>query len=382
MGVGTNTTYFVGGYYEVTNGTVTKYYYAGAQRIAMRTNGTLNYLLGDHLGSTSLTTDATGVVISELRYKAWGEVRYASGNTPTKYTFTGQYSYTSDFGLMFYNARWVDVSLSRFAQADIVVPNSIQGLDRFAYVGNNPVRYTDPSGHCRMDAKADDCLKADRSNAPTLSGALTEFGINSDGMTTEQKKNALAAADNFGRFFYQTYGPQYGFSSPQDAFKKITGGSVSITADSSRVSKDCVTEGSQITCHPDAMTMVSFMHEYFHVFDNQYRAKSTVDDTSCDPPRGGCSIYDYIPQSWVNDENYYKYAYMCDDFPCISHPKWLGNDTWGPHEALANAGQNWILEVLNINPETSGFASNQYGNDIRDGMNRIISERLFWMFNP
>jgi len=70
MGVGTNTTYFVGGYYEVTNGTVTKYYYAGSQRIAMRTNGTLNFLLGDHLGSTSLTTDATGIVISELRYKA------------------------------------------------------------------------------------------------------------------------------------------------------------------------------------------------------------------------------------------------------------------------------------------------------------------------
>jgi hypothetical protein len=70
------TTYFVGAHYEVTGSTITKYYYAGAQRIAMRTNGTLSHLLGDHLGSTSLTTNASGNVISELRYKAWGEVRF------------------------------------------------------------------------------------------------------------------------------------------------------------------------------------------------------------------------------------------------------------------------------------------------------------------
>jgi hypothetical protein len=108
----TVTTYFVGNYYEVTASTVTKYYYAGAQRIAMRTNSTLNYLLGDHLGSTSLTTSSTGTVISEIRYKAWGEARYASGTTSTKYQYTGQYSYASDFGLHFYNARWYDPYLN------------------------------------------------------------------------------------------------------------------------------------------------------------------------------------------------------------------------------------------------------------------------------
>jgi len=147
MGVGTNTTYFVGGHYEVVNGVITKYYYAGSQRIAMRTNGTLNFILGDHVGSTSLTTDANGVVISEMRYKAWGETRYASGTTPTKYQYTGQYSYASDFGLHFYNARWYDSGLSRFAQADTIVPSGVQGYDRYAYTNNNPVKYTDPSGH-------------------------------------------------------------------------------------------------------------------------------------------------------------------------------------------------------------------------------------------
>jgi RHS repeat-associated protein len=101
-----------------------------------------------------------------MRYTAWGEVRYNSGVTPTDYTYTGQYSYAEDFGLMFYNARWYDPALGRFAQADSIVPPGVQGLDRYAYVENNPIKYTDPSGHCRMDAEADDCLKGDKSNAP------------------------------------------------------------------------------------------------------------------------------------------------------------------------------------------------------------------------
>ena len=35
--------------------------FAGATRIAVRTNGTLSFLLADHLGSSSVTTDANGV---------------------------------------------------------------------------------------------------------------------------------------------------------------------------------------------------------------------------------------------------------------------------------------------------------------------------------
>lgn len=33
------------------------------------------------------------------------------------------------------------------AQADTIVPPGVQGLDRYAYTNNNPVRYTDPTGH-------------------------------------------------------------------------------------------------------------------------------------------------------------------------------------------------------------------------------------------
>ncbi len=174
------TTYLVGNHYELTGSTVTKYYFAGATRIAMRKytipqSMSVEYLLGDHLGSTSLTTDANGAKVSEIRYKPWGEIRYAWTSHPSttpaytlpSYTFTGQYSYMDDpttsgvtegFGLMFYrvasrrdNARWYDPVTGRFAQADTVVPNTIQGLDRYMYVGNSPLVYTDPTGHLDED---------------------------------------------------------------------------------------------------------------------------------------------------------------------------------------------------------------------------------------
>ncbi|MFT3890481.1 MAG: RHS repeat-associated core domain-containing protein [Anaerolineales bacterium] len=125
----------------------------------MRANGDLKFLMGDHLGSTSLVTDANGQNIIETRYTAWGEVRYSTPNStlPTKYTFTGQYSYQSDFGLMFFNARWVDVSLGRFAQADTIIPGGVQGYDRYAYVNNSPVMFADPSGHCIVENDSDTC---------------------------------------------------------------------------------------------------------------------------------------------------------------------------------------------------------------------------------
>jgi RHS repeat-associated protein len=110
-----------------------------------------------------------------------GELRYtwtsAPATTPAyqlpSYTFTGQYSYMDDpttaavtegFGLMFYNARWYDPALGRFTQADSIIPQGqgVQAWDRYAYANNNPLRYTDPSGHkvtCDID---ENCKQSQR----------------------------------------------------------------------------------------------------------------------------------------------------------------------------------------------------------------------------
>ena len=110
--------------------------------------GEVYFLLGDHLGSTTMTLNLDGSVESEMRYDAWGKTRYTSGITPTERHYTGQIE-ESGFGLYFYNARWYDASLGRFLQADTIIPQpgSPQGWDRFVYIYNNPINGTDPTGH-------------------------------------------------------------------------------------------------------------------------------------------------------------------------------------------------------------------------------------------
>jgi len=151
------TTAFIGSHTEwvVSSGSLTRYFYAGSTRVAMRKNNTVYYLLGDHLGSTSVTTDQNGQNLGSQYYLPWGEVRYSNGTLQTKYTYTGQYSNVSDFGLMYYKARWYDPYLNRWTQPDIIIPNATnpQSWDRYSYVNNNPVNYSDPSGHRACESR-------------------------------------------------------------------------------------------------------------------------------------------------------------------------------------------------------------------------------------
>jgi hypothetical protein len=51
--------------------------------------------------------------------------------------------------LYYYGARWYDTSLGRFAQADSIIPGIGNPLayDRYSYTLNNPLKYSDPTGH-------------------------------------------------------------------------------------------------------------------------------------------------------------------------------------------------------------------------------------------
>ncbi len=127
---------------------VVKYYYSGGQRIALRRDGIVSYLLTDHLGSTRVTTDAAGAQAAEMKYYPFGATRYNSGGQKTTYRFTGQRFGPGGGGLYDYGARWYDSTIGRFIQADSIVPNlaNPQSLNRYSYVRNNPLRLVDPSG--------------------------------------------------------------------------------------------------------------------------------------------------------------------------------------------------------------------------------------------
>ncbi len=77
----------------------------------MRQGNVLYYLHGDHLGSTSLTTDADGVKVAESRYLPYGQERWSDGAAVTDFGFTSQRR--EGFELYDYNARYYSSYLNR-----------------------------------------------------------------------------------------------------------------------------------------------------------------------------------------------------------------------------------------------------------------------------
>ncbi len=140
-------TYFLGSLEEVAGGTLTKYFAAAGLPTAERVGTTLSYLAADGLGSVSEALDGGGNVTFQQLFAPFGGGRYSSGTSPTTRGFTGQRQ-DSASGLDYYNARYYDPTAGQFASADTVV-DGVTGLNRYAYVTQNPESSTDPSGHRR-----------------------------------------------------------------------------------------------------------------------------------------------------------------------------------------------------------------------------------------
>ncbi|WKZ49069.1 MAG: RHS repeat-associated core domain-containing protein [Anaerolineales bacterium] len=166
------TSYFMGGQYEVKDGATKKYYSIAGMTVAMQDASGLQYLLTDHLDSTVAVTDSTGTLTSQQRYLPFGGVR-SIPNSPilsTDFGYTGQRLLDAGMGgIMDYKARFYSPALGRFLQPDSIIPDQSnpQSWNRFAYVLNNPIRYTDPTGHRACgDGEEYDCDGYRNKSAP------------------------------------------------------------------------------------------------------------------------------------------------------------------------------------------------------------------------
>lgn len=102
-------------------------------------------LVTDHLGSVRLVVDvASGVVVQQLAYDAWGQVTLDTNPGWQPFGFAGGL-YDPATGLVRFGARDYDASVGRWTSKD---PIGFDGGDsnQFAYVGGDPVGRLDPSG--------------------------------------------------------------------------------------------------------------------------------------------------------------------------------------------------------------------------------------------
>jgi RHS repeat-associated protein len=170
-GTNTTTTYQIGGVEKVLkpDGTYDMKRYlpgGGLWTYHFNSGGTQTsvdkqYIYKDALGSVTVITDGVGTVKQQLAYNAWGQrvnntdwktVLPSTTFLPVSQQFTTR-GYTGQdmldaVGLIHYGGRIYDARIGRFVQADPVVQDGedLQAYNRYAYVRNNPLTLTDPSG--------------------------------------------------------------------------------------------------------------------------------------------------------------------------------------------------------------------------------------------
>jgi RHS repeat-associated protein len=163
----TNLTVYVAGLYEKRiNGSSTDhvmYVTARGRTVAqvMRRQGgseSVQYLHADRLGSVDTVTDSSGVAIEQTKRDPFGNkvTNFNQPTLPTSITgnsnkvrlgFTG-HEQDDELGLVNMRGRMFDPRLGRFISPDphVTFPLLGQSYNRFAYVVNNPLRFTDPTG--------------------------------------------------------------------------------------------------------------------------------------------------------------------------------------------------------------------------------------------
>jgi len=196
---GAATTLYIGGLLEkvtTSSGTDYRHYIrAGGSTIIVSRQSTgtnsFYYLTSDHLGSSSAITNSAGGILVNESFDAFGKRRGANwtGNpsagdwsaiaSTTRRGFT-EHSMLDNLGLIHMNGRVQDPWLGRFVSADpfVTEPLNTQGYNRYSYVANNPLSFSDPSGF-EKDEPDDDvrrCRVCFTSSFPSLFGTPVGLG--------------------------------------------------------------------------------------------------------------------------------------------------------------------------------------------------------------
>ena len=118
-------------------------YHLGAGMEAFRRGQELSYYHRDEQLSTVFVTDGQGEIRNSYQYDAFGIPLETTEQLNNRIRYTGQ-QYDELTEQYYLRARYYNPVAGRFMQEDVYQGD---GLNLYAYCGNNPVVYYDPSGY-------------------------------------------------------------------------------------------------------------------------------------------------------------------------------------------------------------------------------------------
>jgi len=137
--------------------------------------GVTSNFLTDPLGSPIALTDNAGVVQTEYNYEAFGRATATGASNTNPFQFTARENDGTD--LFYYRARYYHTALQRFLAEDPLACIQRKGQNLYAYVNNNPIQFTDPSGLVPRGGGTRDTCKYydDRCKQGSKSGVRDEY---------------------------------------------------------------------------------------------------------------------------------------------------------------------------------------------------------------
>ena len=123
--------------------------FVGAMHLVSNVGGNSDvyYYHGDHLGSASWITDASGTAVQHLQYLPFGE-RFVDQRTSgycERFTFTGK-ERDEETGYGYFGARYMDYELMTMWLSVDPMADKYPGISPYAYCVWNPVKLVDPNG--------------------------------------------------------------------------------------------------------------------------------------------------------------------------------------------------------------------------------------------